>query len=202
MVGFIGLVLRAIGMVVRRVLPIVFFVLLAGCTVSLPYVDPYNAEIETELNIYHKSAVEFLKSAAQDGAQAGFTSEKAKAFYAAETARLANLIVRGQAIARRDRCAPTRFPALDGTVQALSSEAADQQQDAGKAFMGGFGADVSLDDGSCLVVALKAVQANQNRLEAIHKRNGKLNAYQAELSSGFISDAVRIALTIEASSKP
>jgi hypothetical protein len=176
--------------------------LVAGCSISLPFVDPYNAEIETELNTYHKETVEFLKAATQGKAQANFASDAAKTFYATETARLANLVIRAQAIARRDRCTGTHFDALTAKVKELSTGDGTSAEIEGKPFAGSFGADVSLTDGSCAVVALKVVQANQNRLEAMHKRSVNLSAYQAGLASDLITDSVRIALKIETANKP
>jgi hypothetical protein len=193
---------RAAWRSVLGVFGLLVCLLVASCSISLPYVDPYSAEIETELNTYHKETVEFLKAATQGKAQANFASDAAKTFYATETARLANLVIRAQAIARRDRCAGTHLAALTAKVKELSTSGGETTGVEGKPFAGSFGADVSLEGGSCAVVALKVVQANQNKLEAMHKRSVNLSTYQAALSSDLITDSVRIALKIETANKP
>jgi hypothetical protein len=161
---------------------------LPGCA-SLQLVDRYDIEIETTVNKYHKDATKFLK------ADAAYTSKEAKAFYSTAAADLANAVVRAQVVAVDRTCAQPKF--LDQIIGSIQSS----RSFAGLPPLENATADVSLENGSCTVVALKALQANHARVEAVHKRNTTLGSFRSNLASGLIGDTVRIVLVIEAAKK-
>ena len=156
---------------------------LAACA-NVQLVD---VAIEDGVNKYHKDVTSFLKL------NVNYDSQQAKNFYATAAADLANVVVRAQVVAVRTSCDDGKFAESIATA-ARSGIVAANLPDPG-------GADVSLSDGSCTVVALKVLQANHVRLEAMHKRNGTLGPFRAALWAELMNSSVRIALTTEAANK-
>ena len=165
----------------------VALMLLLGACANVQFVDRYDVAIEDGVNKYHKDVTKFLKD------NVAYTSPQAKAFYSGAAADLANVIVRAQVVAVRTTCDDGKF------AEAIETAARNGAVAAGLPDPGS--ADVSLKDGSCTVVALKVLQANHVRLEAMHKRNGTLGPFRAALWSEMMNSSVRIALTTEAANK-
>lgn len=172
---------------------------LAGCT-SLQLVEPYDPAIEAGLDSYSKAMTTFLKKQEQDpGAPSTlFSSADSKTFYQESEATLSNAVLHAEALSNAAHCAPKFADALGLTQVIANITSAGQQiaSDETAEF------SVTLQDGSCTVVALKAVRANNQILEALHRKNGHLRPGVAALVRGLLEDSIRIALRIEKAKKP
>jgi hypothetical protein len=161
--------------------------LMLGACANVQFVDRYDVAIEDGVNKYHKDVIKFLKD------NAAYTSPQAKQFYSTAAADLANVIVRAQVVAVRSSCDDGKF------AESIAAAARNGAVAAGLPDPGT--ADVSLQDGSCTVVALKVLQANHVRLEAMHKRTNVLGPFRSGLWAELMDSGVRIALTTEAANK-
>jgi hypothetical protein len=168
--------------------------LLAACNSML--VSPYDPAIEAGLDDYSKSMSAFLKSQEQNTASATslYSSTQSKEFYRDSEATLSNVILHAEAVSNRPDCVPQLADNF-GLTQLISGI------DSAREFQGLPDDDptlsVNLQSGSCTVVALKAVRANNSILEAMHRKNGRLSPGAAMLVRGLLEDSIRIALRIE-----
>jgi hypothetical protein len=169
--------------------------LLAGCT-SLQLATPYDPAIEAGLDEYDKSVSVFLKTQEQDQMSVStlYGSADSNAFYRDSEATLSNIILHAEAVSMQSDCIP-EIATRSGLTQTITNIAGARE------FQGLAPDDprflVSLQDGSCTVVALKAVRANNYILEAMHRKNGRLRPGAASLARSLIEDSIRIALRIE-----
>ena len=161
--------------------------LMLGACANVQFVDRYDVAIEDGVNKYHKDVIKFLKD------NVAYSSPQAKQFYSTAAADLANVIVRAQVVAVRSSCDDGKF------AETIAAAVRNGATAAGLPDPGA--ADVSLQDGSCTVVALKVLQANHVRLEAMHKRTNTLGAFRTALWAELMDSSVRIALTTEAANK-
>ena len=207
LISKVGDGMRGVRSLSQRIIPL-FGLLLAAC-ITLPYVEPYDADIEKALNDYDKAVTKFIKDVqSANGADRRFDSPRAKAFYSDSNAVLSNAIVRAEALARRQTC-PLSKP-LATVLQSIGNNMASSASIAASngAEVGQVVADLQhvaevseLKTGSCTVVILRAVRSNNTILEDIHREQNDLPDIVAKIALENIEDTVRVALTNELAKK-
>lgn len=78
-------------------------IFLAGCTL-VRIGDPYNQEIDDQINAYHKQALEFIKTMEQLAGKKGgeFDSDAARKFYAQADSNLQNIQIQANALSDKE----------------------------------------------------------------------------------------------------
>jgi len=183
--------------------------LLAAC-VTL-YGLTYDPGIVRELNEYHQNVVAFVSEMeARAGEPAGaYTSPRATEFYGRYRGVLTNLVVRAQASPETQRCPSAGLASLIVVNIGEAVAEAPRAREAAREVILGFDSQVReaqasgvFESGSCTVVVLNAVLANQLALESIHQRERKLIPPVSTLALALVGDSVRIALRNEEAKKP
>lgn len=168
---------------------------LAGCfTVKL--VDDYDPAIDQGLTAYQEATLTFLaRMAAAKGAAAAYDANKE--FYFATGAKLDGLITRARATQSSDRCLTADYAGrgIETFVGKLYDllPLTQEMPEAGRIF-------ANLKEkgsGSCTVVVLRAVRANHDLLQIIHRHNDKLASVVVDIVTPTIEQGVRIALKNE-----
>ncbi|MCA2374577.1 hypothetical protein ATU3B_23400 [Agrobacterium genomosp. 3 str. CIP 111-78] len=175
---------------------------LSGCT-SAQVGVPYDQKIDDELNTYHKSAVQFIKSMEQAAGtpEGRFGNEKAQKFYAESAANLANVQVRADVLSGKEcfnkpvqnLIKKSDFASIDATLQ--------QKQNT----LGGTDSQSKIatsPSGNCLAVMVRGVRLAQQRLESDHQTMDKLTPTVATLNQESISASVTVALKGLRAKKP
>jgi hypothetical protein len=182
-------------------------IFLAACT--LPFVDRYDADLEAGVNKYQKDVTKFVKDAELGGKSRRFGSTEAKAFYSTASADLSNAIIRAQAISTSGTCPTTQ--AVNGMLEAIAN---DMDRAIGAYRIRDSKIHKTLQDirnllntsefasGSCTVVVMRALKANQDILELIHKTEGDLRPPASTLALQIIDDTARIAVATAVANKP
>ncbi len=197
-------------MLVRRSVAAILVALplwLSAC--SLLSTGKYDPEIEKGISDYQKSVTKFIKDAEQGGKSRDYDNQEAKTFYADAAANLSNVVLRAQAVSTQQTCAPAdaaRY-ALDALVKNLSDTVAgrrnvDPAVQQTVAEISNVLSAPELQGGSCTVVAMKALKANQDILESIHKREKRLVPPVTTIALENIDDTVRVALKAAVAYKP
>jgi hypothetical protein len=181
----------------------VLALLSGGCETTLPNIERYDSSIDAGISKYHKDVVKFVKDAEQN--KWPYTHPESKKFYSTAAADLSDIILRADALSTSRKCITTELVAQGfGTIQAQMVANVAQLNDARiQNFVASL--DVTkaqeLSQGSCTVVVLKALKANNDILEAIHRKLNGLPPPASTISLEIISDTVRVALVNEVSKK-
>jgi len=172
------------------------FVLLivSGCTSTLIGV-PYDQKIDDELNAYHKSSVQFIKSMEQAAGtpEGRFGNKNAQKFYAESAANLANIQVRADVLSDKE-CfnKPVQTVIEKGDFAAIDEKLQQKQR-----ALGGLDSQFKITtspSGNCLALMVRGVRLAQQRLESDHKSMDKLTPSVATLNQESISASVTVAL--------
>ncbi|MHA1569793.1 MAG: hypothetical protein ACTSXZ_10005 [Alphaproteobacteria bacterium] len=168
---------------------------LAACA-PVKLAGDYDPAIDRGLTAYQEATLTFLaRMAAATGAAASYESNKE--FYFATGAKLDGLITRARVTEDTDRCLPADYAgrgiaALVGKINDLLP-LTQEMPEAGRIF-----ANLrARGSGSCTVVVLRAVRANHDILQIIHRHNDKLAAVVVDIVTPTIEQGVRIALKNE-----
>ncbi len=160
---------------------------LAGCT-AVQIGEPYDAEIESGLNAYYKSTVQFVKEAQLNAgkAEGRYGSPQSNAFYASSQAALADLRLRAGIIGGNRSCPSIKLAgaAVDAAGVQIGKTAA------------AIGVDEEPIDmsGNCTTVVIRNVEIAQSALEEDHKEAKWITPAIASLDLADIEAAVRVAL--------
>jgi hypothetical protein len=174
-----------------------------GCETTLPNIERYDAGIDAGISKYHKDVVKFVRDAEQN--KWPYAHAESRRFYSTAAADLSDIILRAEALAPSKKCITTELVAQGFTaIQAQMAANVAQINDTRiKNFVASM--DVTkaqeLSLGSCTVVVLKALKANNDILEAIHRKLNGLPPPASTISLEIISDTVRVALVNEVSKK-
>ena len=168
---------------------------LVSCT-SLKLTDSYDPQIEKVVNDYHEKVVAFVtKMELNVGLQEGeFSNSDVIDFYARSQGQLTNLVVRAEAVSTVNSCTPGKL--LTSAIPQFVTSVNEQTSIAGLQVD-----SIDLNSGSCTVVVLKSLLADQLALQAAHKKNKFLRPPLSTLHLGLIEDGTRLALQNEQAKK-
>jgi hypothetical protein len=184
-----------VGLFARKIFVVVLVsVGIQGC--AFRFLESYDADIETGISDYQKSTIDYLTRITQNPAapENSYTSTASQAYYASSAAQLSELVVRA-ATDPGPTCVPGQLSFLESYVQQAVAGASAKSKTNSVA-------DVDLSSGTCTAVAIRVMQADHNRMEAMHKRDQKLGAANASLWISLVEDSTRMALTIVKATKP
>lgn len=179
-------------MSVRLVLVCLFLTVFTACS-SVRIGEPYDAEIDAQLNSFQTSAAAFIKdmdenSSSKDGS---YTSDKAKKYYVNSSAVIANLELRAKLLSARE--CPSK-DISDGMAVMLPSGLKE------------FAAEdrlvpPKLEGLNCISVAIAAVRVANQSLEYTHKSKGRITHTTALLKQEAIDNSTYMALSAIRSKK-
>jgi hypothetical protein len=183
-----------VRVLVRAFLVILLSVVVQGC--AFRFLESYDSAIETGISDYHKSTIDYLTRITQDtGApENSYSSSASQTYYASSAAQLSDLVVRADTNAG-PKCLPSQLDLLSGYVQKAVASAS---KGAPKSTL----ADVDLSAGTCTAVAVRVMQADHKRMQAMHQRRKQLGTFNAQLWSDLVEDSTRMALVIVKATKP
>jgi hypothetical protein len=186
-----GCVVRSIG---RALLIVVVAAALQAC--GFRFLESYDASIESGVSDYHQSTIDYLSRIIQNPSapENDYTSPASQTYYASSTAQLSDLVVKADTDAG-PKCLPDQLNVLEGYVQKTVANATKNAATSGIA-------DVELSAGTCTAVAMRVMQADHKRMQAMHQRRKLLGTFNAQLWSDLVDDSTRVALVIVKATKP
>lgn len=168
----------------------VFAVVAAGCT-EVRLVEGYDPQIEEGLTDYYESTMAFLSNAADEAGEPAGSYDASRPFYNRERARLDTLILKAQADDPDGRCPTVDLAARAATLFADLGDLGDDD------LISQSRERLAEIEGNCTVKQVSLIRANQALVEAIHKRNDRLQPAVAGIVRDTVEQSVRIALTAE-----
>lgn len=185
-----------------RIVSALAFLFLSGCT-SAQIGVPYDQKIDDELNAYHKSAIQFIKSMEQAAAtpEGRFRNEKAQKFYAESAANLANVQVRADVLSGKE-CFNKPVQNLIGKSDFASIDDTLRQKQNTVGSADSPSKITTSPVGNCLAVMVRGVRLAQQRLESDHQLMDKLTPTVATINQESINASVTVALKGLRAKKP
>ena len=171
---------------------------LAACQVRL--VGDYDEQVANGLTSYQRDVTAFLhRMSSAEGDEGNY--DRNKEFYHRSKAQLESLITRAKAMDEGLACLPAKYVELG--IGALEKKVSDARALVPAVSTGSDSSSASgtSDKDSCTVVVLTKVKDNNEILEQIHKRNGKLAPVVLDIVKPTVEQGVRIALKNELAKK-
>lgn len=123
-----------------------------------------------------------------------------RAYYAASDAALGNLVVQAEASEPDATCGKTRLARLG--IPGLAGRTRELANDLGRELGGQLPPDdAEIARGSCTAITLRALAANHQSMQALHRAEGRLVPPVSTITRDLLNDSVRIALTTEKAKK-